>query len=232
MKKLNLILAAITVLLFRVDSQAQSNQVYLDQQGANSTITILQSGSGNKVGLQNANATISGTNNSVTINQVGDSNTLALTLKGGANQTGGNTIQYSATGNSNSFSLACGDQTGTACKNNQFTTTVTNSSSNSVTITANAQGVTNTLAVSGGDGNALTMTLNSDRAANTISTVGALNVFTVNQDGVAGTNGHKLTIDSSGNSNTFGIVQNGTIDTTVGIKNVGNSNTFSVTTHN
>ena len=87
-----------------------SNEVYIEQVGDDSTITITQDGSGNSVGTELNPAYIGGGSNTVTIDQVGTGNSLTMTVNGA-----GTTVTASATGDNNSQTITCGSTVSASC---------------------------------------------------------------------------------------------------------------------
>ena len=82
---------------------AWSNEVYIEQVGDDTTVTITQDGSSNTVGTELSPAYIGSGSNTVTIDQVGTSNSLTMTVNGS-----GTTVTASATGDNNSQTITCG----------------------------------------------------------------------------------------------------------------------------
>lgn len=97
-----------------LSSGAFANDVYVEQIGDNSTVSIAQTGAGNMVngnvgGTGNTDdmALIRGDLNDVTINQIGVSNTLSILLNNESNGTGA-TVVASVDGSNNTQEIGCG----------------------------------------------------------------------------------------------------------------------------
>jgi len=211
------LMAFVASAMFWGSGYAADNSIYIDQSGDNSTITMTQDGSGNKVKGILANGTAGGTTdpakltgNAQTINveQIGQGNSLAL----GANTTQGGSVSgyanvgvhlnYQATGNLNTALININNNgTGTAAGN----VVDIQQSGNTNTTTLRMTGTSNqfTVNTTGGNSNTITADVN---ASNTVTTI--------NHSGGGGNN---TTVDMTGNSGQ------------VSVTTVGASNTTSVT---
>jgi hypothetical protein len=104
-----------------LSSGAWANDVYVEQIGDNTVVSITQTGAGNMVNgnigqLGNADdaALIRGDLNDVTISQIGSGNILSLILNNESNGTGA-TVVISADGSSNTQSISCGTALSSSC---------------------------------------------------------------------------------------------------------------------
>lgn len=205
-----------------------ANSVYIDQVGSNSTITMTQTGSNNILGTQNANTILHGNSQVITISQVGANNTGNFNIQGNSSN-----VTSNISGNLNTVTVNCGTAPSSSCAD--------------TLIEANATGNNNTLNVTAGSKSVAKINIDGDTNSATINsstsnllgaksqidiTGGNSNIVNVSQSGPAGANGFDAKIDIVGGSNTVGVTQNGTIDSTVNIKTVGSSNTITVTTGN
>lgn len=99
------------------------------------------------------------------------------------------------------------------------------------TVNTSVSGSTNTQTTNAANGSFNTVTINQSGTNGIAQTTlnGTANTVTVNQtDGAA--NGHKLTLDVGGNSNTITVTQSSLVsDSTVNLKTSGSNNTISLT---
>ena len=256
MKKLTRLFVALllsTGLVYAAD-----NSIYIDQAGDNSTISITQDGSGNEVydvgagATSTTAATLTGDSQTVDIQQIGAANKLKLGINSTVLSGIGVNLTYYMTGSNSVATLDFNDdgqgtlanlvfdvrQTGSyndlfadiLGSNNSVTAVATGGSYNDFSFTINADDVTVNASISGGGGNSLTTNLTSDSGLVDVTAVGASNTFSITQAGLGGTNGHGITLDVTGSSNSFTTLQSGAIDTTIDITSVGSGNTWSITT--
>jgi hypothetical protein len=105
-------------------SNSWANDVYIEQIGDNSTVSITQTGAGNLVngnvdgsGNTDDPALIKGDLNSVTITQIGASNTVSVVVNNETNGTGA-TVVISADGSGNNQTVGCGTALASNCNAN------------------------------------------------------------------------------------------------------------------
>jgi hypothetical protein len=252
-----LVLSAMTTL-----GNAADNSIYIDQAGDDSNITMTQDGSGNRVrgiaangtaGQDTDSAVINGDNMTVNINQVGSGNELSLGVNTVSTIGAPTTINYDVSGGSNTAIINL-NNAGVSGANTASTIDITQTgggnytdidvlgSTNSLIAvqsggsavlksTVDADGTTQTIDTSGGTANSVSTSLTGDNGTVDITAVGASNTFDITQSG-GGVSGHNATLDVTGSSNSYTLVQSGTIDTAVGIATVGSGNTFTITTGN
>ncbi len=221
---------------------AADNSIYIDQSGDNSTITMTQDGSGNKVKGILINGTAGGTTDAakligsaqtINIEQTGATNVLAL----GVNTTqGGSVSGYANIGVNLNYQVSGGGNTGYININNNGLGTAKGDvvsiiqSGGSATTTLNMTGTSNQLTVgqSGGANNSFTGTINADETVATVSnTGGGGNSTTLNMTGNKG----QVSVTSVGATNTTSVTQSayGTTGAQVIIDITGSGNTTSVT---
>lgn len=235
-----------------IDQSGSDSTIDITQTGAGNVVRGLQG-----AGTSNTTpAKMTGSDAFVDIRQVGSDNTLNLgfDVTKATGEAKGIDLKYYVTGNNGTATINVNNSgTATAASNNidvrqtgnsaglnlsmtgeknNFTAVTSGGASNSVVSTINANNTTNNISMTGGGNNTLTQTITSNKATNNITTVGASNGITLTQSGVAGTNGHAFTIDLTGSSNTFNVIQSGTIDTTVNVLSSGSGNTWNITTGN
>lgn len=161
-------------------SWAQANEVYMEQVGDNTNVTILQDGNANRIddGL-GGNAYIGGDNNVVSISQVGSNNSLTLSVN---SLLGGMSITSTVTGDDNNQVIQCGSANSASC--------------NASTIVQS---------ISGNSNNVSTLMTGSGTYSSNIGVTGNYNNVTHAQSG-AGAHTGTITVNSSGTSSTPNVV--------------------------
>ena len=131
-------LLAILMTAVVLSSGAFANDVYVEQIGDNSTVSITQTGAGNMVngnvgGTGNTDdmALIRGDLNDVTINQIGAGNTLSILLNNESNGTGA-TVVVSADGSNNNQTIGCGTALSSSCNASIIRSEITGNNNNTV----------------------------------------------------------------------------------------------------
>ena len=131
-------LLAILMASGMMSSGALANDVYVEQIGDNSTVSITQTGAGNMVngnidGLGNVDdaALIRGDLNDVTISQIGSGNILSLILNNESNGTG-STVVISADGSNNTQNVSCGTALSSSCNASIIRSEITGNNNNTV----------------------------------------------------------------------------------------------------
>jgi hypothetical protein len=207
----------LTVMLFgiSVTSWAVDNSIYIDQTGDNSTITMTQDGSGNKVkgiltngtaGASTDPVKLKGDIQTVTINQTGPNNILTL----GANST----VGTNGKGIDINYSVDTGGNVGFINSNNNGNAVSAGNLIDIIQLGGNAVtnvsmlGNTNSLTVrsSGGGGNSIIATIDADNVTALVDqTLGGGNVTTLNLTGSKG----NVELTSTGATNLTNITQDG-----------------------
>lgn len=241
------LMAFIASAMFWGSGWAADNSIYLDQAGDNSTITMTQDGSGNRVkGIINGAAgnttdpsVLSGNNQTITINQVGQNNVLSLGLQTTISNGVGINLNYSAINGGNIALInSNADGTGTSSGNtvaftlsgggaitnlnllgsdNSLSVTTAGGANNKFTGTINANNTISTVNQTGGGGNETTLNLTGDRGQVSLTSVGALNLTSITQNG-GGASGLNAIVDITGSSNDTTITQSGAFDHYANIK--------------
>jgi hypothetical protein len=131
-------LLAILMASGMVSSGALANDVYIEQIGDNSIISITQTGAGNVVngnvgGTGNTDdaAIIRGDLNDVTINQIGAGNIASIIINNESNGTG-STVVVSADGSSNTQTIGCGTALSSDCNASIIRSEITGNNNNTV----------------------------------------------------------------------------------------------------
>ncbi len=131
-------LLAILVASVMMSSGVYANDVYMEQIGDNSTVSITQTGAGNLVngnvgGTGNTDdaALIKGDLNNVTISQIGAGNTLSMIINNESNGTG-STVVVSADGSNNTQTIGCGTALSSSCNASIIRSEITGNNNNTV----------------------------------------------------------------------------------------------------
>jgi hypothetical protein len=196
-----------------VSSGAWANEVYMEQIGDNSTVTITQTGAGNLVngnvggqGNTDDAALIKGDLNTVSISQIGASNTLSMIINNEISGTG-STVAVSADGSDNTQTIGCGTALSSSCNASVISSDITGNSNNTV------------------------QTLSDGVVKSTIAIVGNYNDVTHTASGV-GIHSGEIFVTGSGNSsvaNAVTLVQTGAQNKNAIITSNGSNNNISIT---
>jgi trimeric autotransporter adhesin len=193
-------LSAILVTVATLSSGVWANEVYIEQVGDSSTITVTQDGTGNKVGDSGAGneAFIGGGSNTVTIDQVGSNNTLAMTVNGAAAG-----VIVDVTGSGNESTINCGTTQSAGCSGSTIKQVIA------------------------GDDNIVTQNLGTGaNHYSEINVTGDTNTITHTS---TNSGASTVNITATGDLNTIGVTQSGLTAKTVSVNTSGNSNTVSIT---
>ena len=136
--KLSRKLLAILVASGMMSAGAWANDVYVEQIGDNSTVSITQTGAGNLVngnvdgtGNNDDAALIRGDLNDVTINQIGASNTINMIINNESNGTG-SIVVVSADGSNNNQTIGCGTALSSTCNASTIRSEIIGNNNNTV----------------------------------------------------------------------------------------------------
>ena len=197
-----------------VTTGAFANDVYVEQIGDNSTVSITQTGAGNLVngnvgGLGSVDdaAIIKGDLNDVTISQIGASNTVKMIINNETNGTGA-TVVVSADGSNNNQTIGCGTALSSSCNAGTISSQITGNNNNTVQ-TLSGGVVKSTIAINGNWNNvthtASGVGLHSGEITVSGSGVsGAANAVTLTQSGAMTKN---AVITSNGSNNNVIVIQ-------------------------
>jgi trimeric autotransporter adhesin len=177
-----------------------ANEVYIEQVGDSSTITVTQDGTGNKVGDSGTGneAFIGGGSNTVTIDQIGSNNILAMVVNGASAS-----VVVDVVGSGNESTINCGTTQSAGCS----------SSTIKQVISGDDNIVTQNLGTGANHYSEINITGSTNTVTHTSTNSGA---STVN-------------ITATGDLNTIGVTQSGLTAKTVSVNSTGNSNTVSIT---
>jgi hypothetical protein len=197
-----------------MSSGAWANDVYIEQVGDNTTVSITQTGAGNLVngnvgGLGNTDdaALIKGDLNSVTISQIGASNTLSMIINNESNGTG-STVVVSADGSNNNQTIGCGTALNSNCNASIIRSEITGNNNN--TVQTLSGGVVQSKIAVNGNYNNVTHTAsgvglhNGEITVSGSGTSSVANAVTLTQSGVSNKN---AVITSNGSNNNISITQ-------------------------
>jgi hypothetical protein len=176
-----------------------ANEVYIEQVGDSSTITVTQDGTGNKVGDTGTGneAFIGGGSNTVTIDQVGSNNTLAMTVNGAAAG-----VIVDVAGSGNESVINCGTTQSAGCSSSTIKQVIA------------------------GDNNVITQNLGTGaNHSSEINITGDTNTVTHTS---TNSGASTVAITATGDSNTIGVTQSGLTAKTVSVNSTGNSNNISI----
>jgi hypothetical protein len=176
-----------------------ANEVYVEQIGSGSTVTITQEGADNRIGTSQNPAFIGSGSNTVTIDQIGSNNTLDAVVNGQATD-----VTVSTTGSNNTQEIQCGTTGSAGCSGSSITQTITGDSNDVKQLLGAGANHTSTITVTG-DTNTVTHTSTASGTTSADITVsGNTNTVSVNQSGMLN---QSVTVNSSGNLNNVSIIQ-------------------------
>jgi hypothetical protein len=207
-------LLAILMASGMMSSGALANDVYVEQIGDNTSVSITQTGAGNLVngnvgGTGNTDdaAIIRGDLNDVTISQIGASNTVSMIIN---NETSGagSTVVISALGSGNNQTIGCGTAVSSDCNASVIRSEISGNNNNTVQ-TLSGGVVQSKIAITGNYNN-VTHTASGAGAHNgeiTVSGSGTsqlANAVTLTQSGTTAKN---AVITSNGSNNNISVIQ-------------------------
>ena len=202
----------ISILFISGAVWAADNEIYVDQSGASSSIDLEQIGSGNLIGGLNAAAgnmtplDLDGTSMTLDINQIGSSNIFRGDITADSY-----TGYFNFSGSSNNFTMQT-DPTNTYGADTSDVNVDVTGSSNSFTLNQATAAMASTLDLDwtiNGSNNSVTAAIDYDTATNYMDIDGDDNTVTLDADGYA--QGY-FYLDQTGNSRTFNVTQQSTLD--------------------
>jgi hypothetical protein len=182
-----------------------SNEIYIEQVGDGTTITLKQAGSNNTIGSALAPAFIGGGLNIVYVEQSGSSNQLAMLANGA-----GTNVTSIVTGDSNQQTITCGTSISASCSGSAITHTITGDNNDVQSILGTNGGAHTSNITVLGDYNHVTHSSSGSGANSaTINVSGSGSGATPNAISVAqsGMNTHSATVNASGNNINISIIQ-------------------------
>jgi len=202
----------ISILFLSGAVWAADNEIYVDQSGASSSIDLEQIGSGNLIGGLNAAAgnmtplDLDGTSMTLDINQIGSSNIFRGDITADSY-----TGYFNFSGSSNNFTMQT-DPTNTYGADTSDVNVDVTGSSNTFTLNQATAAMASTLDLDwtiNGSNNSVTAAIDYDTATNYMDIDGDDNTVTLDADGYA--QGY-FYLDQTGNSRTFNVTQQSTLD--------------------
>lgn len=189
----------LTFVMLILSSLAFADEIYMEQSGSSSTITINQEGIGNTIGDALNPMFFGGGTNAVTIDQIGDNNILT----GYVNGSGASTI-VTTTGTGNIQDITCGSLVSAGCGSSVIKQVVTgddNTVTQSLGTGANHNSEIN---IAGSDNSVTHTSTNAGASTVAVDVTGNLNTIGVTQSGLTA---KTISVTSTGNSNNITINQ-------------------------
>ena len=179
----------------------QANEVYIEQVGDSSTITVTQDGTGNKVGDSGTGneAFIGGGSNVVTIDQVGSNNTLAMVVNGAAAG-----VIVDVNGSGNESVINCGTTQSAGCSSSTIKQVIAGDDNVVTQNLGTGANHVSEINITGDTNNVTHTSTNSGASTVAITATGDLNTIGVTQSGLTA---KTVSVNTTGNSNTVSIVQ-------------------------
>jgi len=185
----NFRLVAVIASMFALNAYAADNNIYIQQSGDNSTVTMTQDGAGNIVqglGGSASNSIINGNNNTVTVDQVGTGNTLNFGVQTSmAKGLVGNNYSYTVTGNNATAIIDSNNNGNNTSASNNINVTQTGNYAN---LNVNVLGSGNNIAAAtaGRDYNSFVSTVNGSNNNQTVNVSGGGNNNVIINQGMGG----------------------------------------------
>ncbi len=174
-----------------------SNDIYIEQSGNTSDITLTQTGVDNIIGSANTSSFMGGNNNTITINQTGSRNILNSITNGDSV-----TLILDYIGDDNEETINCGTNMSQGCDSTTINHNITGDSNTFVT---SIKGNTTSKMVVSGSSNTITHNSTSTGIVSAdLKLTGNSNVIDLIQ---TGTLNKSITVDSTGSNNNIAINQ-------------------------
>lgn len=208
---------------------ATTNKVYIDQEGQNVDVNIVQTGTANIIGDPASPIYLRGDNQSVIGIQTGNGNRFYMSLVSDIGQGSGATVTLRQIGDLNYAKVTCGEeQADASCNlfdmNARFT-----GDSNSLVFNGSGANIRNSMDVLGSF-NTFNIDVSAPNSTQTLLVTGDYNDFDITQTGQGGSFGHSLYVNVTGTLNTFTTQQYGAAGTTININAVGSNGTYNIKT--
>lgn len=211
-----------TLIVAAMPGLGLANEVYIEQIGENTDVTINQTGTSNVIKGTGVGSTdpayVGGSGNTIQIDQIGVNNVLKLSINDGSGSGAGTgtSVTVNTDGSDNDQTIVCGTSLTASCNAGVISTTILGDSNTTIqtlnatgknTSTIDVRGDNNTVkhttAGSGSFTRTATITVNGTGGA---GTAGTGNYVEVNQSGAQN---RVATVTSSGNNNSVIINQTG-----------------------
>lgn len=208
---------------------ATTNRVYIDQEGQNVNVNIVQTGTANVIGDSASPIYLRGDNQNVIGIQTGNGNQFYMSLVSDIGQGSGADVTLRQIGDLNYAKITCGEeQTDSSCNlldvNAKFT-----GNSNSMIFNGSGANIRNSMDVLG-NFNTFNIDVSAPNSSQTLLVTGDYNDFDITQTGLGGTFGHSLYVNLTGSLNTITTQQYGATETTININAVGSNGTYNIKT--
>lgn len=208
---------------------ATTNKVYIDQQGGNVDVNIVQTGTANIIGSAVDPIYLRGDNQSVIAVQTGNGNSLYMGIVSNTGAQGIATVTVRQLGDLNSADIRCGTlQTDSSCNQLDMNARFTGNN-NAFVFHGSGANIRNSMDFSGNN-NTINIDALSPNASQTLLVTGNYNDFDITQTGTGGTFGHTLYVNLTGSLNTVTTQQYGTSETVINVNSVGSNGTFNIKT--
>ena len=153
-----------------------ANDIYMEQVGSTSDITITQEGVDNRIGTALNPSYFGGSSNISTIEQIGSRNELDLTVNGDNTN-----VTLSTTGNDNVQTITCGQKTAVTCNGTTINQTI--AGDNNTTTTTIGAGTNSKMNISGSSNSVTHTSTSSGVVASDLTVTGSSNVVNLTQEG-------------------------------------------------
>ena len=208
---------------------ATTNKVYIDQQGGNVDVNVVQTGTANVMGSAIDPIYLRGDNQSFIGIQTGTGNSLYMGIVSDTGAQGIATVTIRQIGDLNTADIRCGTlQTDSSCNQLDMNARFTGNN-NAFVFHGSGANIRNSMDFSGNN-NTINMDVLSPNASQTLLVTGNYNNFDVTQTGTGGTFGHSLYVNMTGSLNTVTTQQYGTSETVININSVGSNGVFNIKT--
>lgn len=208
---------------------ATTNKVYIDQEGQNVDVNIVQTGTANIIGSNDDKIYLRGDNQSLTAIQTGNGNQLYLGIVSDTGSTGIATATIRQIGDLNFADIRCGTlQTDASCNQLDMNARFTGNS-NQFRFHGSGSNIRNSMDILG-NYNDIKIDALSPNASQTLLFNGNYNTVDVTQTGTGGTYGHSLYANVTGSLNSLTTQQYGASETTINILSSGSNGTFNIKT--
>ena len=176
-----------------------ANELYMEQLGDNSTITITQDGASNLIGTQLNPATIGGGSNTVTIDQIGSGNELYFTVNGASTS-----MVVNILGSNNISNITCGSGASASCSGSTIWQNITGDGNQATQSLGTGANHESKISVTGDTNTVMHASTNSGAVNMYYTIAGDLNNVSVT---TSGTTAKTLNATTTGSSNTVTIIQ-------------------------
>lgn len=208
---------------------ATTNKVYIDQEGQNVDVNIVQTGTANIIGSSQDKIYLRGDNQSIIAMQTGNGNQLYMGIVSDTGAQGIATVTVRQIGDLNFADIRCGTlQTDASCNQLDMNAKFTGNS-NEFRFHGSGANIRNSMDFNG-NYNTVDIDALSPNASQTLLFTGNYNNVDITQTGTGGTFGHSIYAQFTGSLNTLTTQQYGAAETVVNIKSVGSNGTFNIKT--